>query len=290
MCIVTPAQSRFVSTSAQQAECSEPIDFPMLDAASGTVYQGSFESCSGDIEDQTTGANALLPGQHLFFVPGRTLSGDWKVGALVRAYPNRAYSLHPADPRVLDGGMLWWAGAPQTSWQDVPVLLPFVPTAVAVVGQYDPGEEIYGYSNLVALPGYQAAMAPLNSKSVIVGVAGLSFAKANGLQALLSGFESSTSWVEVLYAQQDEPQVQIRRAFIKLIPRVNAAVSWQTLVSQHPLSSPTDNNTLANFAWVGLALLAIGAGQAMSHEEKRNCRWVFLTSGDGTTRSVEKCD
>lgn len=283
--MASPAQSQ--SGAPRQAECREPNNFPMLDAATGDLYSGVVKLCRGRIEDLTPGANAPAPGQMLFLVPGRTLSGAAKVGALVRAYPNRAYPIHPGAPRIMDGGMIWWSTAPQTSWEGVPYVLPFVPTTAGVVGQLDPGEDIYGYTDLIPLPGYQTAMAPLNSQSIIVGVAGLAFANANGLQAFLSGLQDSVPWVEILYVQKDEPRIQVRRAFIPLIPRASAAANWVTLVRQHPLVRPSERSTLAAYAAVGLALAALAAGHALAQGE-RHCQWVWVDSPDGL-RSVEKC-
>ena len=289
MCLVSPVQGQTTAATPQQAECVGPINFPILDAASGTFYYGDFKLCGGKVNDLTSGANALVPGQKLFLVPGRTLSGKWKVGALVRAFPNRAYPIHPGDPRVQDGATLWWRVTPATSWENVPAILPFIPKTVGKVGHHNVGEDIYGYSDLTPLPGYQDAMAPLNSQSVIIGVAGLSFADETGLQAFLGGLAPAASWVEILYVQRDEPRVQIRRAFIPLMPRANAAANWATLARQNPMAKPNNRSTVASFAVVGLAIAAMAAGNNLAHGQ-RNCHWEHVTEGDGINRSFEKCD
>jgi hypothetical protein len=289
MCATSPLQGRAFAASAQMGECREPISFPIFDAEKGSLYDGVFSLCRGGIADQTQGPNALAAGQSVFYVPGRYLTGELKVGAFVRAFPNRAYPIHPDAARVQDGSTVFWRVTPRTSWEGVPVVPPFIPATTAVVGNLGPGKEIYGYTDLVPLPGYESAMAPLNSHSVIYSVGGVSFAESNGLQAWLGDLKPSKTWAEVLYIQSDEPRVQIRRAFVPLIPRSEASANWATLAQQHPLSKSNDHSTLERYAVFGLALAALGLAKGMA-DSGPHCRWVDIGGQNNQYTSVQKCD
>jgi hypothetical protein len=239
--------------------CDSPRDDYIYDA-SGYMFFGRMRICDDELLDLTTGQYAPARGQRLFYVSARGINRSF--GTWVRAVPNRSYNLHVAIPGLFDGAVVRWAREPTVAWQNEPFLFPFVPTQILSISG-DPSDPLYGYTRLEPLPGFSSAMAPLTRESVIIAIHGYSFARTDALQAFMSTLLYDSSYVEVLYVESRRSTV-IKRAFLPVIPRNQAASSWVALTRQHPIFERRNSNSVEGWVALGAALAAITAFQNSS--------------------------
>lgn len=237
-----------------QAACSDASRNKAYDA-SGYVYDGVSKLCGASVYDLTTGPYAPKPGQVIAVNIGRF--ANHQAGALLRAYPNVAYSIHVAVPGIADGMFATYTmAAGNNALADVPNFLPFVPTRVVEVESSD-GKPTFGYTGLVPLPGREHQMAPLNYRSLVFAVAGIGFSDEADLPKFLSLLHP-TPWVEVLYFQPEKPNT-IFRAVLPLLNRDVAGVAWRQTVASHPMSRTTSTQAVAAWLMLGAMLTAVAA-------------------------------
>ena len=258
-----------ISTSYAQRNCDRAKVDRIYDAR-GFIYWGTYQICDDGIFDRTTGASAPAPGQRLFLVGARAMNRE--LGSIVRAVPNQSYPVHFAVPDIMDGAVVRWGKDPATTWENVPFILPFVPTQILSIGR-DPTEPIYGYTGLVALPGFASSMAPLNSNSVIIAMQGFSFGYSYSLQALLAEFPPDVGYAEILYVQRGETNLQLRRVFVPIFARSRAAANWISLTRAHPIFERDKSANILGWAVLGALIAGIVAFQkseaGKSYEERR---------------------
>lgn len=245
---------------------------PVYDAE-GYWYQARVQMCPTFARDLTLGPNRSKPSNQLILSVGRAVAVQKNFpgrppGMFFRGEMNKEYVIRPDDRYALAAGLPLDYKQKRFSWNNLGRALPFLPTKFYDLGVTADGSRFVAYGGLKILPSRAADAYPLNEKSIIVMMNGISFTHETSLLGqLLHPWPKGTiqkEYVEFIYFQSDDQQPIFRRAFIPQLLREAVADEWAVAAS-HPgaqwiaSGSSQLKDRLGNYIAYAGAILSVGA-------------------------------